>query len=517
MGGNDTISGGSDTDILCGGDGNDTLNGGSGNDTIVGGDGDDQIDAGSGADTVWAGDGLDVVDAGSGADEVHGGSGDDILNGDSGGDLLDGGSGVDSLDGGSGTDTCEPEAGRVSCEVDLAPGGGPGVAETIISRAYAGDRLLTDVTVTNPDGTVDLYGFTWDRNAPIPQIVSVNENGVVTSLVYRAGRAFAVDPGGAATGFEYSVLGDVTAGPLTVSSGFDPYGLPDDENVLVGFGYRGELHVGGLVNLRSRDLDPTLGRFTTTDPVNGVPGTTTATNQYAYAGNDPVGMVDPQGLRPKDRELLRFIVNGGGFAGFEDLGTLEVAGFIPAEVSDFFGIGLYLGDDRPFAQNAIPADQSRFFARIDFETGEGVIRVTDTISADGEHFPAWPIVFNANGAGVPNDWWNQKTNYFSLGRSTDGTAIRLDWSVVHGDRRFFAGPFFTVLQRPSMDGSLTVRRLSEASVQVTYAGDCFPSVEAQLLPPGGGRLRAMQFESMDPASGQAIAPNCTKEELVQLP
>lgn len=48
---------------------------------------------------------------------------------------------------------------------------------------------------------------------------------------------------------------------------------------VVGFGYRGELTVGdGLVHLRARDYDPTLGVFTSTDPLDGLDGYPTVAN-----------------------------------------------------------------------------------------------------------------------------------------------------------------------------------------------------------------------------------------------
>lgn len=467
--------------------------------------------------------------------DASSGSGDDSLTGGSGADVLDGGSGVDSIDGGSGSDTCELEPTRVDCEKDVTassdPGEGGAPDETVIGRVYDGDGLLTTINVTHPDLTVDSYQLTWDRTLPVPQIVSFTNNGVSTTLVYGVNRAFGVGSTGTATSFEYSVLGDTTAGPLTVSSGFDPYGQPDTPNTTtVGFGYRGELHVGDSVYLRFRNLDPGLGRFTAVDPIEGVPGTTTVTNQYAYAGNDPVAMVDPLGLRPGDREIFRFGVSGGGFAGFEDLGVLEIAGFIQERVSDVIvpvpllpgifvpvTVGVYRGDDRDFADGPIPRDASRFFVRVDFEFGEGFIQVNETVSADGQTFPPWPIVFNAGSNGeVPSNLF-QTTNYFSLSRSADGSAMRVSWSVVHGDRRLWAGPLPTALQRPSFDGSLTVRRLSEETVRVTYRGDCFPSVEAQLLDQNGGRTQVMEFSERDPLFGLAFLPDCTREETRQLP
>ena len=50
----------------------------------------------------------------------------------------------------------------------------------------------------------------------------------------------------------------------------------------------------GLYFVRARYYDPQQGRFVSEDPI-GLEG---GMNPYAYAGNDPVDLVDPSGLRP---------------------------------------------------------------------------------------------------------------------------------------------------------------------------------------------------------------------------
>ena len=306
LGGNDIIDAGSGSDIVCGGDGDDQIIGGTGVDTLVGGEGIDNIDAGPGKDTIYAGQGDDVVDGGGGADTIFGWGGDDTLDGGTGADDIDGEAGTDTIDGGTGSDTCETEPTRVRCEHDLqSSGGGAGGTpeETVIARVYDGDGLLTAITVTHPDQAVDTYNLTWDRTLRVPQIITVTKNGTTTSLIYGSNRAFAVDTT-STTSYQYSVLGDTSSGPHALGGGFDPYGQPDTiDPTTIGFGYRSELQVGTHIYLRFRDHDPQLGRFTTVDPVQGVPGTSTLANAYAYTGNDPVGLLDPLGLKPDDRTL----------------------------------------------------------------------------------------------------------------------------------------------------------------------------------------------------------------------
>jgi Ca2+-binding RTX toxin-like protein len=66
--GNDTITGGGDTDLIHGNEGNDTLAGGAGKDVLFGDEGDDVLDEGAlgdGDDVLWGGDGtVDLPDAG---------------------------------------------------------------------------------------------------------------------------------------------------------------------------------------------------------------------------------------------------------------------------------------------------------------------------------------------------------------------------------------------------------------------------------------------------------------------
>ncbi|HEY8544138.1 MAG TPA: DUF6531 domain-containing protein [Acidimicrobiales bacterium] len=86
-------------------------------------------------------------------------------------------------------------------------------------------------------------------------------------------------------------------GPAGPPAAADPWGAAADPTG-VRLGYRGELELDGLVWLRNRAYDPATRGFLAPDPLGGVPGLPYAAHPYHYGGNDPIGQVDPLGLRP---------------------------------------------------------------------------------------------------------------------------------------------------------------------------------------------------------------------------
>lgn len=143
--GNDTLNGDRDDDQLLGGDGADSLFGGTGNDLLQGGNDDDRLNGNSGHDTLegelgndtlLAGSGHDLARGGSGADSIKGQSGHDTLFGGGGGDTIRGEAGNDVINGGDGDDSIRGGVGR-----DLISGGEGGDA---INGEAGNDTLLGD-------------------------------------------------------------------------------------------------------------------------------------------------------------------------------------------------------------------------------------------------------------------------------------------------------------------------------------------------------------------------------------
>jgi Ca2+-binding RTX toxin-like protein len=132
--GNDTATGGEADDRLEGGAGNDRLEGGDGADWLEGGAGNDRLDGGLGNDALLAGDGNDTAMGGDGADLLEGGTGNDWLEGGVGEDALLGGDGNDTAIGGEGADRLEGGTGNDRLE--------GGAAEDVLIGGDGNDMLI---------------------------------------------------------------------------------------------------------------------------------------------------------------------------------------------------------------------------------------------------------------------------------------------------------------------------------------------------------------------------------------
>lgn len=164
-GGNDTLTGGPQGDMIYGGAGNDILNGNGGNDQLFGEAGNDTLNGGYGVDKLFGGADNDTLFGGSGNDILYGGAGKDALHGDANNDFLDDGSGqafsAETNDGGDGTDffAYRPVNGTTT-GADVAQGSQNTcwILSPIISAANAGIKLKDRITYNgNGDYSVKLF------------------------------------------------------------------------------------------------------------------------------------------------------------------------------------------------------------------------------------------------------------------------------------------------------------------------------------------------------------------------
>jgi len=132
---------------------------------------------------------------------------------------------------------------------------------------------------------------TGTRSIPLPGGVSVERSGSANSYSYVLDN----DQGTGAISLDYTGQ-NATYRPMTpygAPRGTQPTNWPTDQGLVGGTTDAAT----GLTNLGAREYDPTTGRFLSADPILEA----TDPNQiggYTYAGDNPVTLSDPSGLRP---------------------------------------------------------------------------------------------------------------------------------------------------------------------------------------------------------------------------
>lgn len=127
---------------------------------------------------------------------------------------------------------------------------------------------------------------------------------------------------------------------------YDPYGVATTVTpapFTQPFGYTGEYtqSASGLVHLSARYYDPTLGRFTQTDPSGK------ERNAYGYAANDPVNRIDPSGESWGD--VLGIVAGAAACAGGGGFTAGLACGALGYAVGNALDAGLEEGDDGDYS------------------------------------------------------------------------------------------------------------------------------------------------------------------------
>lgn len=159
------------------------------------------------------------------------------------------------------------------------------------TEAYSRVRLVTDAVgelaqVTGLDGrSVPLL---WDPTAPIPQVLGAGSvpapghDGGFSQVSVPGG----LNPWGVGTPLQQEPWGQA---PSVVES-LLPQGFA--------FSGAGSVHVAGLDVMGVRTFDAASKHFLSLDPLESVPGTGWFADSYSFVGNNPVGLMDPWGMRP---------------------------------------------------------------------------------------------------------------------------------------------------------------------------------------------------------------------------
>ena len=191
--------------------------------------------------------------------------------------------------------------------------------------AYSGLASVTDTYVTAHGGeAASRVRMVTDVTGELAQVAGVN--GVSVPLLWDPDAAM---PQILGAGSMPAPGSDGGFSQVGIAGGFDPWAVPpmlgsapdaqrmnipglphvlsadDDSGVWesmlpAGFSFTGagSVRVAGLDVMGARVFDGASKRFLSTDPLAQVPGTGFFADVYAFCGNNPVGLMDPWGLKP---------------------------------------------------------------------------------------------------------------------------------------------------------------------------------------------------------------------------
>ena len=169
-----------------------------------------------------------------------------------------------------------------------------GTLTTEFTYNGVGDRVAKTV-----DGVTTDYVL--DPAAGLTQVLQQTTGGQTTSYLYGADLLAQYDSGT----WAYHVndgLGSVRQladpmGQVVQGYSFSPFGVPLGASGGEPYGFTGEQWDAstGLVYLRARYMQPTMGRFVSKDPLSGIPQWPQSFHGWSYADGNPVLYADPTG------------------------------------------------------------------------------------------------------------------------------------------------------------------------------------------------------------------------------
>lgn len=365
------------------------------------------------------------------------------------------------------------------------------------TRTYGADSTINAITSSSPGGT-HTTRLDWDAAQGLPQLVNISDatntniiGGNHATAAMKLGtstRALAVDA-------HRSIIATPNTADIARAEHYDAWGTPTGAIAYEPkLGYRGELTLGALVHLRARDYQPTTAGFTTTDPLEGVPGTPTIAHPYHYADNNPLNKTDPTGMRPGASPLASDPVASSPtprlpsrkygarptiafFRLPKPLSAPMPSGFGTVETSFFIKecivLGNTKGDCRDFSSHAGPTN-ARVFISMNFDTGSGYVRVNPScIELRGERcVDALPITWGSRPMGSLKNTQNW------VSAAVSASSVSLNATFVDSFAKFTTGI------APAINGTLSVLHGRTAgSIGADYKGDPFPSVETYLRRP----------------------------------
>jgi RHS repeat-associated protein len=185
-----------------------------------------------------------------------------------------------------------------------------------VSMFYDGDGNRVSETI---GGTTTKYLVDTLNPTGLPQVLDEIVNGSVTRThaygLLRVSENQILSSTWTPSFYGYDGHGNVrfltnSSGAVTDSYDYDAFGMPirssgSTANNYLYSGERSDSSIG-LYDLRARYYNQVIGRFWTTDPVEGVACTPLTYNPYIYGIDDPVDNVDPTGQQAIIEYLLLY-------------------------------------------------------------------------------------------------------------------------------------------------------------------------------------------------------------------
>jgi RHS repeat-associated protein len=189
-----------------------------------------------------------------------------------------------------------------------------------VGYAYDGDSRRANKTV---NGTSTQ--FTYDTIAGLANVLTEATSSVTTTYTYGNDLLTQTTPDGTVSFYDVDALGSVRAltsanGQITAQYDYDVFGEIKSSSGISSseFQFAGQQDDSetGLIYLRARYYDPSVGRFTSRDPVPGFDSDPQTLNRYVYARNSPTNYTDASGkFAPLIAAFLIGAVIGGTVEG----------------------------------------------------------------------------------------------------------------------------------------------------------------------------------------------------------
>ena len=159
-------------------------------------------------------------------------------------------------------------------------------------------------TYANGTSTTTAYAYGLER------IAAYSENGVTRYVYDGRGSVAQVISAPVAGEAATSALPDISV--KVQSFAYTAYGEQMGGVKVSGFTYNAEAYdaATGMLNLRARQYEPAVGRFSGKDMMRGYAMLTISIHRYLYTYNNPINWIDPDGMRPADKdEAAQFFVD----------------------------------------------------------------------------------------------------------------------------------------------------------------------------------------------------------------